>query len=326
MLVPPRLKKGDTIGLVSPSRELLPEWKPLYENAKKEVETKLGLKVKEGEHVWEKCFYNAGTEEQRAQDFNEMVADKDVKAIIFTIGGKGAIRLLEYIDWELLRNNPKIISGISDPTILLTAFNKKLDLVTYYGVEFIKLWGKGITDYELNNIKATWFDGKPNKTLIHNQNWEVLAETDRKDRPQTWRNLKPGVAEGRLCGGSFGTLTRLNGTEYQYDFNDKILFLESFSFKHDKWHDELYALKLRGIFDKINGLIIGYNYNSLEVDDSRNRDIKDIINNVTSGYSFPILYIPDIGHYVRNLIMPIGVKARVDANNLKLYFLENTVS
>lgn len=325
MIIPKRLKVGDTIGLVSPSRELKTGWKQLFHNAVGEVEEKLGLKVRLGKYVWEKHFYSAGTPAERVRDFHSMVKDKDIKAIILTIGGKSAIHLLEHLNWDLIRENPKIITGISDSTTILAPITEKTGLITYHGTEFIKTWGLGLSKFEVNNIKATWFNGNPNKTVKHNKDWSILKPTDVKESTQIWQVFRHGKASGRLCGGNITCTMFLDGTEYGNDYSNKILILEAYDWKDESLHAGLNALRLRGVFKQIKGLILGYMYNHLVEETERNRPLRDIVLEVTDGYDFPIMYIPDIGHCVRNILMPIGIQATIDTKRLKLKFNERTV-
>lgn len=316
MLLPKRLHKGDTIGIISLSRELKSEYKPLFENAVSEVEKKLDLKVKIGKNVWNKNVYSAGTAQEKVDDLHGMFLDKDIKAIISSIGGKMAIEMLELIDWEIVRNNPKIFIGISDASTLMYPLFAKCKLASYYGCEFIKVWGRGISDYELSSIKAVLFgDGDVNETIYPNENREsVWGDLDEKRlKNLKWEVFRAGKAKGKLLGGAITMTFNLWDTEYIPDFSDAIVFLESYSGNSEKLHQQFESLKLKGLFNKINGLILGFQREHfVKEEEERERDLKDIVIEVTKDYDFPIVYIPDIGHCIRNILMPIGVNMTLD--------------
>lgn len=330
MIIPKKLIKGSKVGIVSPSREIIPKWKELFNNAVREVEEKLHLNVVVGKHVFEQLPYSAGTVEQRLEDFHNMVADTAIDAVIFSIGGKMVIQMLDHIDWNLVKKNPKIYTGISDSATLLLPIAAKAHIATYYGVEFIKVWGYGISDYELANIKATFFGQVDvNKTLKPNPKrevvWDILDK--KKVRQERWQVFRKGKATGKLIGGVLTAFFTLDNTPYLPNLENALLFLETYSGNSETLHQQFESLKLKGVFEKIQGLILGrQREHFLSQGDRRERPLQDIILEVTKDYNFPIVYIPDIGHCVRNLIMPIGIEATLNTSFKKfLKFDQNTV-
>lgn len=326
-IIPPKLQPGDTIGIMSPASALAPKHRQRFNHAIKEVETKLQLKVTVHPQTWSQHYYRAGTTKQRVDAFHSLISDDTIKAIIFSYGGKGSVDLLEHIDWDLIKSHPKIITGISNPAILLSNITLRTGLVTYFGVEFIKTWGIGISDYELANIKGTWFTGDPNPTLKHNPDWKLIVPTNVPESNIGWQILRQGKASGQLFGGTISGLMRLVGTPYAPNFQNKIFFFEGYQLADNAFHSHLVALKLAGAFDQIKGLIIGYIYNHLGDRPSFNRSYQDIIDEVLGDqYHFPVIYLPDIGHEIRNLIMPLGIQATLDTNlKLPLSFSQPTV-
>ena len=331
MIVPKKLQPGSKVGVISPSREIIPEWEEQFHNAIREVEEKLQLEVIIGKHVFAQLPYSAGTVEQRLEDFHTMVEDESIDAVIFSIGGKIAIQMLEYIDWDLVKKNPKIYTGISDASTLLVPISAKANLITYYGVEFIKVWGKGISDYELSNIKATFFGkGDVNETLKANQNREaVWDKLDKKVlRNEKWQILRKGKATGRIMGGLLTPIFTLDNTQFLPDLENTLLFLETYSGNSETLHQQFESMKLKGVFEKIKGLILGMQREHFLLrGKKRERPLQDVILEVTNEYDFPIVYIPEIGHCVRNLIMPIGVETTIDTSKEHfLRFNQNTVT
>lgn len=315
-IIPQRLKIGDKIGVVSLSGDLKPEFKDgFFANAVVEVQNKLGLEIVIGENVWVKDNYRAGTVDQRISDLHKFIADPDIKAIICSRGGKQVNDLLEHVDFELIKNNPKIYAGMSDAGVFLNAITAKTGLVTYYGVEFVTGWGAGLSDWEVENIKKMWFEEDTEYGVIRNPNWEILDEVDVNEVYTKWRVLKEGKASGRLVGGNFRVNMYQARTEYYPDLEGSILVLESWGWKDWDIHCALQALRTQGVFKKINGIILGYQYNHLLIDSSRNRDFKSIVEEVTDGYVFPVVYVPDIGHSVRNMLTPIGQSIEINTDN-----------
>ncbi len=152
-LKPPRLKTGDTVGLINPAGAT---FHPDDVTIAQEVLTALGLKMKTGKHLLDRHGYLAGTDQHRADDINGMFADPDVKAILTLRGGWGCNRLLDLVDYKLISQNPKILMGYSDITSLLLALNAKTGLVTFHGPVGISTWNEYSTDF----VKKLLFNAK----------------------------------------------------------------------------------------------------------------------------------------------------------------------
>ncbi|MBA4319808.1 MAG: hypothetical protein C0412_15520 [Flavobacterium sp.] len=313
IIKPKKLQKGDTVGIVSPSE-------PITQNLRKQFDKgvtvlqSLGLKVKFGKHIFDQYFYNAGTKEARVEDFNSIWKDPTVKMILMSQGGETANHLLEGIDYETISKNPKIFAGISDGTTLLNAIFAKTGLVTYHGPDLLWVLGRKITEPYKQNFIKTFFNGNVGE-LHEDKNWE---HQERKDiKYSGWRCIRGGKATGILIGGHSGCLSSTMLAGYGPNFENTILFLEG---TDDVGHldRQFTALKLNGVFRKINGLIIGWFENREMKDKKKNREVADVILEVTKDYSFPILEINELGHNVENYILPIGCMATIDAD--KKYF------
>jgi len=314
---PKKLKQGDMVGIVSPSSPIPEELKKQFYEGVRVLEEEFGLRVKYTERVFDKYFYNAGTREARIKEFNEVWADPEVKMVLMSIGGYTANHLLDGIDYEMIKNNPKIFAGISDGTTLLNPIFAKTGLITYHGPDLLFTFGQSITTQIKENIKQTFLADfapaeiklEPNKNWQHQENPEI-------ENPG-WQTVRSGKAEGILVGGHIGCICDLMTAGYAPDFQDKILILEGTEEDYET-DSQLTRLKLAGVFEKINGVILGWFEDFPGQGYDKRRPVRDIILEVTKGYDFPILEISDLGHNVENYIFPIGTKAKIDADKKEI--------
>ncbi len=311
---PKKLQKGDVVGIVSPSSPILPELKKYFERGVRTLEEEFGLRVKYTERVFARYFYNAGTREERIKEFNKVWADPEVRMVLMSLGGYTANHLLDGIDYEMIKDNPKIFAGISDGTTLLNPIFTKTGLITYHGPDLLFTFGQPISEQIKENIKQTFFTDGEIK-LQTNKNWQH-QESPELENPD-WQTVRSGIAEGILVGGHLGCLCDLMTAGYAPDFQDKILILEGTEedFETDS---QLTRLKLAGVFDKINGIILGWFEDFANQGYDKRRPVKDIILEATKDYDFPILEISDLGHNVENYIFPIGAEAKLDAGRKEI--------
>lgn len=309
---PQRLRKGDKIGVISPSGQVQTRLE-LFDKALVFIKEKLGLEVVVSKHALGRHYYSSGTTKERLEDFHTMLKDSSIKAIIFSLGGATAIDLVENLDYKLIQQNPKIISGISDSTTLLNPIYTKAGLISFLGVEFTDI-GNEKMDYQIEQIRKTWFEGYfgqiyPNP---HWQNFDNLPTSY-----QGWQLIKNGKATGRIIGGNLNSFLQLYGTVYAPDLEKAILVFETYKWEKREIHQRLVGMKLHSIFKQISGMIVGYCLGSDDPEKIGNeRSIKDLLLEVTEGYDFPIMQIGEIGHKVENIMLPIGAKATMDATNL----------
>ena len=207
------------------------------------------------------------------------------------------------IDYENIKRNPKIICGYSDATNYLEAIYTKTGLITYHHLEMIDLGRKSKKDFELSQFKKILIDG-------------TLGEVDKNSKYIT---LQKGCVEGIIVGGNVPSMVTLLNTEYFPDLTDKILFLEVFATSTDFDLADRYIglLKYHGVFDKIKGLWIGHYHG-----DTEDTKIEDIFMRHLKEYDFPILKCDDFGHDCEKVVIPIGSKVKLDANNCKVIILE----
>jgi muramoyltetrapeptide carboxypeptidase len=323
IIKPKRLQKGDTLAIVSPSGAVPKELRGQFNNGVKFLES-LGLKVKIGKNALGRYFYSSGTVEERLSDIHEAFADKTVKAVIMSIGGNTANNLLDGLDFDLIKNNPKIFSGISDGTTLLEPIFSKTGLITYHGPDLIFGFGLPMLPIIRENLTKTLFEGKVGE-LQPNPNWKGLDKLNKDKKYKGWQCVRKGKASGRLIGGNINCLIGLDNTEFRPDYKSTILFLEAYAATMEDLDQAFTHLRQTKVFDEINGLILGHFYGSHMADKKQDREVKDVILEVTKNYSFSILEIGEIGHNVENYIMPIGCKATIDAERKYFSIDEETV-
>ncbi|MCK4799920.1 LD-carboxypeptidase [Candidatus Parcubacteria bacterium] len=323
VIKPNKLKKGDIVMIVSPSSGVPEKLMDQFNNGVRSLEC-LGLKVKVAKNALGKYFYSSGTVEERLDDIHKAFTDKNVKAIIMSIGGKTAISLLDGLNFDLIKKNPKIFSGISDGTTLLNPIFSKTGLVTYHGPDLVFGFGLPMSPIIKENLIKTWFEGSV-KELNPNPNWKGLDELNKNIKYKSWQCIRKGKASGRLIGGNTSCLVSLDGTDHRPNYKDSILFLEAFLSNINELDRVFTHFRQTKVFDEINGLILGHFYGSHLTDRKQDREIRDVISEVTKDYSFPILEIGEIGHNVENYIMPIGCNVTIDADKKTILIDENTV-
>lgn len=305
MLKPEKIKKGDTIGIIAPSNPIIGENIQEIETAKKKIE-EIGFKIKFSENLFSNKNIYSATAKEKAEDINKMFKDPEVKMIWCAKGGENSNSTFEYIDYEIIKKNPKIICGYSDITSLTNIITEKTNLITFNGTNF-KTIATDETDYSLNEIIKRLVEGK-------------LELGNSEDKYQT---IKEGKAEGQLIGGNLSLTRAMVAGKYSINFANKILFLEELGFETGPAlaNNFLYYMKQNGVFNQIKGLWIG-NYNH-ESGISLEKIILDVIGNE---YNFPIIKSENFGHIEKKTVIPIGGRARIDTSeSIKIKLIENCV-
>lgn len=320
---PPRLKKGERVGVVAPSQSVNDRL-DRFMAAGPKLEQLLGIEFVYSPHCLGEHYYSSGTRAERLDDFHQMIVDPTIKAVFFALGGHTANELLDGIDYELVRDNPKIITGISDCTTLLNPLHAKTGLITFHGFEFSSFGYPDSRPFETVSLKQTFFDGRVGE-LHPNPSWR-----DWRDTPTSysgWSTFREGTATGHLIGGNYSGFSHSLHTPYLPELEGALLFLEAYKFDKRDLHSALTSLRLHGVFDKIAGLIMGYCVGSDNPDQEYNqRPLKDIVLEVTKDFSFPMMQVGEIGHYVENMIIPIGAQATIDTEELRFTIDEEVVN
>ena len=306
-MIPSKLKKGDTIGVIAPSNYI--EKDDLeYINASIALMEASGFKVKFGKYVFEDTLGYGTSPEKRAADINWAFKDDEVKAIMCVKGGEDSNTTLDYIDYEMIKKHPKIICGFSDNTSILNAIHEKTGLVTYHGPTF-----KSLTSWETGYAYKQFI-----KTFVENTESLIMGEPE-----DEYTTIQAGQVTGELVGGNLSLFTKLVCGKYAVNLQDKILFLEELGFEAapEMVNSNIYYLKQNGVFDRIAGLWIG-NYEH----PSKIGLEKIIINAIGDEYKFPIIKSDNFGHIDKKIIIPIGTKAEINTNEkIKIKLVEKCV-
>lgn len=325
-MIPNKLKPGDEVRIIAPSRSMVILGEDCIKIATERLEA-LGLKVTFGKYVMEAdSDYLIASVEHRAEDLNSAFEDKNVKAILTVIGGFNSNQILKYIDYEMIKQNPKIFCGFSDITALSNAIHAKTGLVTYsgphysslgmlkgceYEIEYFKKMFFDEEEFEINSSKEwsddTWYIDQENREFIKNDGMYVINE---------------GIAEGDIIGGNLCTLNLLQGTEYMPNIENKILFLEDdgeaaeiFLMNFDR---DLQSLIHMPEFKKVRGLVLGRNQKNCNM--TKEKWIK-LIKNKPELNNIPVIAGADFGHTTPIFTFPIGGHAKLLANNNEIKLL-----
>lgn len=292
-IYPPALKKGDTIGIMSTSC-----WVNEHDILKAQsfIEAQ-GYKTFIHPQTTHQLNQSAGTSEEKAAAFNELIATPSIKAIIGSRGGNRASTMLDKIDFNAIKQNPKIIMGYSDLTILLNSIYKETGLITFQGPLFRELPTHLDYDHMIGVLSGT-----TNELDLNNAN-----------------TLKAGEAQGTLIGGNLSVFQGLIGTPYMPEIDGAILILEDIA-DHISRYDRMFChLKNTGILSKISALIIG-SFSDMK-DSEKNPfgfSLEDIILEHTKGLDIPILTNAPFGHDTQLCTLPIGADCTL--KNGKLSF------
>ena len=306
-MIPTKLKKGDTIGVIAPSNYI--EKDDLeYINASIALMEASEFKVKFGKYVFEDTLGYGTSPEKKAAEINWAFKDDEVKAIMCVKGGEDSNTILDYIDYEIIKKHPKIICGFSDNTSILNAIHEKTGLVTYHGPTF-----KSLTSWETGYAYKQFI-----KTFVENTESLIMGEPE-----DEYTTIQAGQATGELVGGNLSLFTKLVCGKYAVNVQDKILFLEELGFEAapEMVNSNIYYLKQNGIFDRIAGLWIGNYEHPSKV------SIEKIIKNaIGDEYKFPIIKSDNFGHIDKKIIIPIGTKAEINTNEkIKIKLVEKCV-
>ena len=313
-LLPPRLKEGDTIGIISPSSAIF-ETEP-YEIAVETFEA-MGLKVKLGEFVNNRHGHLAGTDEERAGELNAMFKDPGIQAIIALRGGSGAARILDKLDYKVIAANPKIFIGYSDITALHMAMYAKTGLVTFHAPLAVSTWNS----FNYPIFRRILFDAEAIK--FENPVEKGSALTVTRNRTRT---INAGIATGELLGGNLSVLTGIMGSPYfPPQWENKILYLEDVG-------EQIYAvdrmmsqLQLGGVLNKISGFVFGKCTDCKPGSGYGSLTLEEVIDHYIKPLNIPAYSGAMIGHIDDNSTIPNGIEARIDATKGTIQMLSPAV-
>lgn len=292
------LKSGDKVGIVSPSSFL-----PNHECIELGIDylESLGFEVVIGKHVYSKYRYTAGTPQEQAEDIMNFYQDPSIKAIFTSSAGFGSQKILPFLDYEIIKNNPKPFFGFSDTTALQLAIYAKTQNITYTG--FLLKY-----DFKFGHIDAMVEDSL--KTHLAGE--KLIARGG--------ETVKGGKTQGILVGGCLSLFRNLCGTQYYPDLTDAILLIEDECEKTYKIDFMLEQIKLCPNFDKVKGIVFGQ-FSESEIRIPEDGDIDENIRYFTKSLNIPIIKNFPYGHFPSRYVLPIGAKVNFDADNCILEFI-----
>lgn len=298
---PPRLQKGDTVGIIAPSSP------PNIERLTKALDflDELGLKYMLGNTVQLHKHYLAGTDQERAQDLQEMIEDPTIKAIFCASAGFGAARIADKIDYLLLEENPKIFWGFSDITFLHTAIGMFSDIVTFHGPTLSSVGRENVTERTKHMFEQLFQPAE-----IH---------YDESISPLT--TICGGAARGEITGGNLTLIANSLGTKFEIDTAGKILLIEDIGLEPAQIDGLLNHLRQARKFEQVKGIVIGEftEIHPREYEDSPSLD--ELFESYFKDLNIPVVSGFKIGHCEPNVGIPLGVDVLLDAENKDLAIL-----
>lgn len=304
MIIPNKLKKGDKIGVIAPSNPITQESLEDINNSIMLMESS-GFKIEFGKYVFDNSLGYGTSAIKKAEDINNMFKKPEIKAIFCASGGANSNSTFEYLDYETIKNNPKILCGFSDSTSITNMITAKTGLVTFNGPTFKALtsWD---TEYGYKQVMKRFVEGKLE-----------LSEPD-----EEFVTIKEGIAEGELIGGNLNLTTNMVCGKYSLDFKDKILFIEELVFESDPTmvSNYLYKMKQNNVFKQIKGLWIGNYEGKIPLE----KIVLDVLED--EQITFPIIKSNNFGHIDKKQVIPVGIKAKIDTKEkVKIKLLEKCV-
>ena len=286
------IRPGDTLGVCAPSGRFDTE----KFNQGIEVLKTLGFQVRVPQEIFQKKRYLAGDDMERARSVNRLFSDPGIKGILCARGGYGALRILNHLDWEVIRKNPKPFMGYSDITAILTAILAETGMPVLHGPHVVSL--------------AT-ADTKTLESFV-----DTLSGLTKTIEMPNGKVIREGIGMGILKGGNLATLCHLLGTRFQPDFVGAILFFEDIGEPAYKIDRMLTQMKLAGVFDKIRGVITG----SFENCDNEEY-IEEIVSECFDEYNIPVLSGLAAGHGKTNLSLSFGEMIKMDTMARKIQWV-----
>ena len=314
ILKPARLRSGNKIGLVASA------WSITENDLQLSIENvKLfGFKPVHSDKILGQYGYFSGTDQERADDFNNMINNPEIKGIIFVKGGYGCTRILDLVDYDMIKKNPKIIMGFSDNTALINSIHKNTGLITFHGPV-----GRTIhRDYNKKQFENIAINPSNNYIIESAENdLQKSAEDKVFDR----YTINSGKAQGKLTGGNLTLICSMTGTPYQIDLKDKIVMIEDIGeepYRIDRMLTQLIAC---GELTKASGIAFGICKGCDKSDKSsapNSFTLREVIEDRIKPLKIPAVYGLSFGHNINNFTFPIGINAMLDADNMTITLME----
>lgn len=310
-ILPPRLKEGDTIGLVTPGSSV-------SEKQLKAAVTKfedLGFRTTFNDTVLSEYGYFAGPDKERADELMDMFTRKDVDAIWCVRGGYGSIRILDLLDYEAIRNNPKIFVGYSDITAIHTALWQQSGLVSFHG----PVGTSSFNRFATRSIRKVLMDPR------EEYRYPYRREKDSRDNPEYDRyTITGGQAEGSLIGGNISVLDSMIGSSFEPDFEGKLVYLEDVGERTYRMDKMVFHLLSGTNLEKAAGIVLGA-CDDCDAGDEPRLSLRTALDDLLRPLGIPVAYGLSFGHIGRQVTIPNGIRAHFDADRMQFGLLEEAV-
>lgn len=319
-----------TIGIFSASSPVSATVPARYKRGKEYLASK-GFRIVDGKLYEKQDCYRSGSIKERADEFNQLLYNKEVDVLMAAIGGNNTNSILPYIDYEYLKKHPKIIIGYSDTTALLLGIYAKTGLVTFYGPALAASFGEfpPFADMTFEYFKSVICDGVSIPYVykmppVWTDEYIDWSQQDRskKENENNWVSVIPGICRGRLIGGNLNTMEGFFGTEYMPEIKKGDILLIEDSLKDACTIERTFSmLKLAGVFDKVGGIILG-KHEKFD-DNGTNRKPYEILLEVLNDCQIPLLVEVDCCHTHPMFTMPIGCQVELNATDKTIMLLEH---
>lgn len=320
------------VGVFSASSPISATVPVRYARGKQYLERK-GFQVVDGMLFGKQDGHRSGSIQERAAEFNALLYDPEIQIVMAAIGGNNTNSILPYVDYEYLRQHPKIIIGYSDTTALLLAIYAKTGLTTFYGPALASSFGEfpPFVDETFDSFQKIVCSGvsipyqykAPKFWTDEFLNWNTQNRS-KQPHSNAWRCIMPGVARGRLIGGNLNTMEGFFGTEYMPEIRQGDILLLEDSLKDACTIERSFSLlKLAGVFDRVGGIILG-KHEKFD-DNGTGRQPYEILLEVLAGKELPLLAEFDCCHTHPMLTLPIGCQVELDTDNGRVTLLEHPI-
>jgi muramoyltetrapeptide carboxypeptidase len=299
-VLPPRLRPGDTVGLITPSSYVSDPDELAF--AKRFCEF-FQLKWKLGKNVGQRFGYLAGTAQQRVDDLHAMFSDHEVHGVFCVRGGYGSAQMLDRVDYKLIRDNPKVFLGYSDITALHTAIGQRTGLVTFHGPVSLSQ----LTEWSQQHLRGAVFGSAPIGAVTNPPESNPLRPA------HTMRTVRGGRATGALAGGNLTLLTTTLSTPYSIETAGKILLLEEIGEDIYRIDRMLTQLRLAGKLQSAAGILVGECKDCPPPGRDSAFSLGEVIDYLLADLGIPVLYGLSFGHTLDQVTLPLGAPATLDA-------------
>lgn len=307
---PKRLKKGSVIGITAPGS-------PCYDDSiiEKGIETirTMGFKTVVGSTVYKRLGYLAGEDAERAEEINVFFENREIDGIICLRGGYGASRILDKIDYNIIRHNPKVFVGYSDITAIHLAINRMCNMVTFHGPMITSDFSRAIDDYTINSFF---------RSLCCTRLYDEPREPYISDKLKV---LTGGKARGRIIGGNLTVMVSTIGSRYEIDTRNRILIIEEIGEEPYRIDRMLTQLIMCGKLQKCSGIVLGQFTGCAPEDPERSLSLMDVLKDRLIPLGIPVLYGGIFGHEELKMTLPIGVRGEITEDGRFIIWEEGVV-